>query len=1337
MDVTYPLFMLPGAVTNVTMLADALYTNNESGSGGFFGAGRDRFWHGGVHLCAKDVPIRAIADGEVIAYRMNSVLKEADLGDDEPPRKFSSGFVLIKHKLLTPKGGEIPCFSLYMHLKPMTSAETEQESDVNEAPHIFKKTHHVVADNRHGSGLPVMDAGATEVKGVIPFGAHFVVHPNDDKCKNERYRKVKLLSGRSNGFVVLDPSKLTASPTPRIPDTKGRILPGDAMPRLPDTADTLPILNNNLQPTGKTLPKKGFFIAETTPAPYSSLRYEKVVCLGREESIGFIEDFNASSVRVSESYYRMTADKPLYALGSSTTSGTAAKDMYVMLAPERLPATHWTRVTPHHTRRYTRVKVFTHSVTGFALMEPARAAAVRTTPRNQSTTVLDAAGQQVATLEARGTYLVLGERPAAGSVLEPLRVLKVSYPDPTLPDRIEGYAFLRTGYDYMKLEQTLHDTGNLHLWGDAAMPVAWENGLLNENGQTSPVELKVDHVFELMDDATIPAGHWSRAAGWRKVSFSHQARQGQAAHQLEGYVFAGEHTTVVPAGSPLTPERDQTFKLVNVHLPNVSDTIKHQPPLNATRTYTSRANGRGSTRDFLSREKLASTHAYSWDGKYDGVNVYALADNKAEVLTVLEMGTTVKLKQDVAFQSQLRDARYVWVPSVKKFGELTDGGFIYVDGDQVTKRSELPKPIQFDRVVTLSPPIPIKRGDILGFPGQMDGGEDSFHYEVFTTDDAFTQNRAGDRWGASLARIDPEAKFYLRKTKASTATDTLSLPGPGLVTIAEKDFSQVDEPGGSVQLKIESAPMIGWLDSSDINAETGKLLNDVSVFYKETVGVEQTVQRTIQDREGRERVEEVRQIVQQVKTTGGRYGMTGKKDQVVRVLETKGEAVRIEFNENKTGWLKQSELATDKATNLGVNSNKVYLYELNSTVTLFKENPSSSYEFSEPPAAEKESLKTRLAALPKKRVENKDWIQLDGKAVETVLAPDGKSWSSVKVGPSQRVWFEAAAVKRLYPGFEWLDWQFFQEQERRDDAATREDERSFSKDGFCDIQALLDIVGATNRAESLPKLRRFGSAHPTEWDHQTDASINKWERLQRAPWNYQGERYNRVLDYIKAFQWWDEVGGLPAADRVWHVHPIGFIDHLRKLPLLNVEQLISVFGTQHASRLRTLIEPLCETLDRYEINTPLRIAHFLAQTGAETGVYFYMEEIGVTESSYENRSDLGNRYQGDGRSFIGRGFIQLTGRDNYEAYEKYIREDLTSSRANAETVATMRLAIDSAGFYWMRRNLNAIADNPSAKPDTEIVEKISSIINGGCNGRGVRLHFFKRAKRVLCRDIDA
>ena len=148
------------------------------------------------------------------------------------------------------------------------------------------------------------------------------------------------------------------------------------------------------------------------------------------------------------------------------------------------------------------------------------------------------------------------------------------------------------------------------------------------------------------------------------------------------------------------------------------------------------------------------------------------------------------------------------------------------------------------------------------------------------------------------------------------------------------------------------------------------------------------------------------------------------------------------------------------------------------------------------------------------------------------------------------------------------------------------------------------------------------------------------------------------------------------------------------------------------------------TMDEFDINTPARQAAFLAQVGHESGGLHWLVEIwGPTGSQrrYELRQDLGNDTPGDGMRFLGRGLIQITGRDNYQRAGDALGVDLIS---NPELLGQSPLAERSAGWFWQAHGLNELADAGS-------FETITKRINGGLNGYPERLALWADAKEVL------
>lgn len=177
-------------------------------------------------------------------------------------------------------------------------------------------------------------------------------------------------------------------------------------------------------------------------------------------------------------------------------------------------------------------------------------------------------------------------------------------------------------------------------------------------------------------------------------------------------------------------------------------------------------------------------------------------------------------------------------------------------------------------------------------------------------------------------------------------------------------------------------------------------------------------------------------------------------------------------------------------------------------------------------------------------------------------------------------------------------------------------------------------------------------------------------------------------------------------------------------------------------------------MSKFEINTPLRLAHFLAQCGHESGgfrltkenlnysakglmgifkKYFPTEALAKTyerkpekiaNKVYSSRMGNGDEASGDGAKFCGRGYIQLTGKDNYTAFGKSINEDIA---ANPIWVAE-KYALLSAAWFFNKNKLHTMADGGATDA---VVTSITKRVNGGTIGLPDRIKHFKEYYALL------
>jgi len=185
-----------------------------------------------------------------------------------------------------------------------------------------------------------------------------------------------------------------------------------------------------------------------------------------------------------------------------------------------------------------------------------------------------------------------------------------------------------------------------------------------------------------------------------------------------------------------------------------------------------------------------------------------------------------------------------------------------------------------------------------------------------------------------------------------------------------------------------------------------------------------------------------------------------------------------------------------------------------------------------------------------------------------------------------------------------------------------------------------------------------------------------------------------------------------------------------------------------------VIAMIPDTAAKFQINTPLRLAHFLAQCGHESGGFRVTQEnlnysakglAGIfkkyfpTEAAatpyarqpqkiankvYANRMANGSEASGDGYKFRGRGYIQLTGRDNYTQFGKAIGEDIASN----PDVVSSNYALLSAAWFWSKNGLNKLADGGATDA---VVTSITKRVNGGTIGLADRIKHFKEYYHLL------
>ncbi|KAH0788710.1 LysM peptidoglycan-binding domain-containing protein [Histomonas meleagridis] len=153
----------------------------------------------------------------------------------------------------------------------------------------------------------------------------------------------------------------------------------------------------------------------------------------------------------------------------------------------------------------------------------------------------------------------------------------------------------------------------------------------------------------------------------------------------------------------------------------------------------------------------------------------------------------------------------------------------------------------------------------------------------------------------------------------------------------------------------------------------------------------------------------------------------------------------------------------------------------------------------------------------------------------------------------------------------------------------------------------------------------------------------------------------------------------------------------------------------------SIINDLNNCLSRFGITNRNSLLHFLSQCAHESALGKYTKEL-ASGTAYEYRSDLGNIYAGDGPKYKGGGYIQLTGRYNYQAFANYIGDQ--NVMQGVDYVAVY-YPWTSAGFWWYNNGMNSLCANGAT------VEQVTLRVNGGYNGLESRRAYYNKACTIF------
>ncbi|AWH89620.1 hypothetical protein HYN51_14320 [Limnobaculum parvum] len=693
-----------------------------------------------------------------------------------------------------------------------------------------------------------------------------------------------------------------------------------------------------------------------------------------------------------------------------------------------------------------------------------------------------------------------------------------------------------------------------------------------------------------------------------------------------------------------------------------------------------------------------------------GQNIRETADATSKILAVLLPDKKVTLGEATGSRSKLKglESADSTVPPLKADAEGNLPGWLSTADLEVVATV----PEKLDQIQILESPVPIKAGEMVGYPGtdnlKVEAGYGCHGYPIlhleFFSGDNVPEFMVKSREFAG--RLPDNQKSLLKVDKGTrltqpSASDTEIPAGCDVEP-------ESDSPKDSGWLKVKIFYLVKVLDrSTELGAYTAA---------KKQYAINKDQQKAIAD---------------SVSLDATKMPASVKLIEELEENDKKARLIGFSPTDAQPCWVAKGGLnergrRTDTASALPAwKSFPLKEVTAESPVTGFMRVLPLSQIKKEDKVSEGQTIWWRIESGNEQGEDISGWVKEGG----TVTRCSPWSWPGFELIEEQSQPSEQAAAKELNHGDPASEEGTKKEVNLRAQANQADRGELLQKlHEIIDGQGEKDdrlMVYEYQKALSKPwlaeQMARLVVKYESEW--YADEGLSKWEALFNVldPENKDAKHWENEREKIKALIWYKDVAGklgLPEDGRVWHFHPVGVVDLMladrscRCVQELTIDLLKSLSVSERNAN--KYLSHFNESFVTYDVDTCLRKGHFLSQLLTESGYLQYTKELG-NDLSYD--------------PWRGRGLIQITFKDNYKEYGDYINEDVTSG-TNYIKLESEPHSITSAIWYW---NVKAIL-TPHADNDDFIW--ITRKINGGYNGYDHRLSvlnkFIEKTNGALC-----